>query len=271
MSLTVSMPAHAREIAPLLVSSPIDGCGTGVVQRMMCGTGNGLCYGDNLFLEVLSTLDRAGEAVQYHAEHRETEARRLEQVLAGQTDNYMVDLAPAFDGYISALFSMVYNLPHYAQHYAREVGRPVWGMVLAAQSVQRLHDLLYCFPMSRVIYVLRNPYDAVASQRYAQQSPGSNSPIVLAEQWATGVGAIRSLGEERVHVVRFEDLVNGTGTAALAAFAGLEGLDDSAARQSGVGEPGALAQAILSPEEIATVKSTVGDVGQEFYPDVTLG
>ncbi len=224
MDLEVTLPPNADKISPIFITAPINHGGAAMLQRAFCTGENSICYGDNLFDEVLSLIDWSVGLIERHQEHKEWENTILSRALEGDPAKWMPDLGPPSDLYAASLFSVVYNLPFTAQSFAEEQGKSVWSMARAGVISSRINDLMSMFPNSKSIFIYRNPLDVVRDS--LRDQPHTNVREIC-EAWNVMMRDYLAFSSDRLLKVRYEDASSNTDEflSELQDFTGASGLN----------------------------------------------
>src|SRR3989338_10877183 len=114
MKIEVSLPEAAMTLSPLIVTAPVERSGTTLIQRLICSSNNGICYGENLFVEFLDMLAYTVSKIQYHSNNKVSEEEGLKSVLEGRADRWIPDLSPGHGDYLYAIINIFYVLPRFA-------------------------------------------------------------------------------------------------------------------------------------------------------------
>lgn len=202
MDFEVTLPPLAQSITPLMVTAPTHHAGTTLVQQAINTSRNGLCYGDNLFEELLSVIEWATSVIEAHHNSGNTSDDSLEAALARELDGWAPELAPSFSLHMSSVFSTIYNVPGTAQSFAEENGFDVWAMIRADMPVDLLVDLLGVFPGGKAIVLQRNPFDVAAAT--VAETPDTDLGL-LCESWNLGMDGLLKVKHERMTPLKYED------------------------------------------------------------------
>ncbi len=207
MDLEVTLPPNSETISPIFITSPYNHSGAAMLQRALCTGQNSICYGDNLFDELLSLIDWSVGLVERHQEQKEWESSVLDLALNRTPTTWMPDLGPSPDIYSASLFSVAYNLPFTAQSYAVEQGRDVWAIARAGIATSRINDLLSMFPNSKAMFVHRNPLDIVRDA--LRDRPDSNVRDIC-DAWNEGMRDFLVYSSDRLLKLQYEDASENT-------------------------------------------------------------
>ena len=265
MELEVILPPTAEKIAPIFVTSPTNHSGGGLIQRTVCASTNGICFGDNLFDEFLSQIDWALELVERHQTAKDIEQSLLNNVLNGEVRTWMPELGLPLDLYTAALMSVIYNLPHTAQSYAKEESRSIWMVARASVAGTRLIDLLNLFPMAKMVIIHRNPLDII---RDALRDHPTLDISELCQTWNQYMRDYLDIKSDRVIKLHYEHAqsdVEGF-SQALTSFTGIEGITEQL-RNAGC-EAELSSESELSETLVAQIQSNCTDMLSVYYPDL---
>ncbi len=207
MDIEVKLPPVADTLSPIFVVSPCNHSGGALLQRAVCESENGFCYGDNLFDEITSLLDWSVGLLERHQKQKSIEEDVLKDALERAPSKWMPELAPEFDLYMASLFSSVFNLPFTAQDFAKQNGRDVWMVTRASVPAWRLNDLLSIFPKSKAIIIYRNPLDIVRDA--LRDRPETNIRDVC-ELWNASMKDFLSISIDRILKLKYEDATEQT-------------------------------------------------------------
>jgi len=265
MELEVTLPPSAEQIHPIFITSPCNYSGGALLQRSVCASTDGFCYGDNLFDEVLSQMDWAFELIDRHQAAKDHEQNTLENALSGSPATWMPDLAPSHEIYMASLMSGIYNLPHTAQHFAKQQDKNVWMMARAGVSAPRMNDLLALFPSSKAIFIHRNPLDVVRDALRDRPGTAINE---LCTNWNTMMREYLTFQSDRMLKLTYEyaQLDADAFTNTLQEFTGTTGLQGTVS-DAGV-EAELSSQYELSPDIEQQIKLQCGDMLAVYYPEL---
>ncbi|MDQ7006722.1 MAG: sulfotransferase, partial [Acidobacteriota bacterium] len=128
----------------------------------------------------------------------ELESARLQLEVSAWLNRWILDhsAASAIDIYLEAM------------HFAVRSRRKEWWAQKATSYIFYADQVLDLVPNSRMIYMLRNPYDLAASKK--QRDPGIDRIWAHSVSWYKGLRKALALQERhpaRFRIVRYEDLV----------------------------------------------------------------
>ncbi len=159
-----------------------------------------------------------------------------------------------FDGYM-ALFLAAKGAPGNARWFDK-TPQNIYGVTLLG------HD----FPNSRFVHIYRNPLNVVASLRVGKVM-SLDDQVAASNYWSEAVvlaESFRKANPDRMISVAYEDLTRRpvTEVDAICEFVGIE--TPAPAELAGVKPEANRFTSVLEPDEIALVKTIVGDVVDEF-------
>ena len=249
-----------RGPGPLLVTSPTLRSGSTLVQRLLCSAPDAIIYGEEIGKDLDLLLQVLASRRMVYAQSRPRLDQGLARVLAGDPNDWLIDLMPDLGAYDAALVDATYAGLSACAAHAVAVGRPAWGFKYPGWAPPLLHMLARDRPGTRAVYVVRRLADTVRSAKAWGVLPDAAALQAFGAQW---LGHQRQMRSAPCPVLRlaFEALVPGDPAplAALQAFAGVHSLDPAVLGQRinnhaatiaiGQPEPGYVPPAPLAPEE----------------------
>ena len=217
-----------RGLSPVLVTSPTVRSGTTLLQRLLCSSPDALIYGEEVGkdLDLQLQISSSRRLVYGHSRRRFTDS--LERVVAGDGDDWLLDLMPDIDGYLDALHRGVFaGLEHCRQH-AQSVGRPVWGFKYPGWPPHLVRQLSDHLPGTRVVFLVRDLADTARSAKAWGAIDGEPGMQAFCAQWAQGVAFMAQWRQAHpVLVLSFEELLAdpAPALARLQDFLGVAGID----------------------------------------------
>jgi hypothetical protein len=218
--------ASAAALDPLIVTAPVIRSGTTLLQRLLCSSPRALIYGELPAQDLEFFLNLYTFKVQEYTYHRERLERGLQQVLDGQVDDWIPDLMPDVDEYLSALATAAFAGVALCRDYARRQGRPVWGFKHPGWQPPLLRMVRKLLPQARLIAIRRDLAPCLRSAK-AQGAVDSAAQVrEFCRTWAEGVAFLATLSDDpAVLVLRYEDLLQQP-QAAMQRITAFTGLDD---------------------------------------------
>ncbi len=161
---------------------------------------------------------------QYGLEQRD---KILEQVLAGDTNEWIADLMPEMKGYLERLTPSYLSIFDYYRDFARDKGRPIWGFKMAEWPAHNLVQALRMFPKAKLIYIHRPLADCVRSAKTMEIIQSENDVQQFGHQWLQGVQfLVPQANPAQLLWLDYELLLQSPEEqiARIAAFSGAEGI-----------------------------------------------
>ena len=225
---TLEVPNRYLAAAPIIVSSPTSRCGTTLVQRLLTASDNGFIYGEEIgqqiqvltgwFTGQLRFVDRTGQAMD----------AEFEQALAGTLIDWRPGLMPPSSVMLKAWTETYYQLPSTLMHHAQSIGRPMWGFKRPTFARETLKGFLSLMPQAKIVYVFRNPLDAVKSAKARRFVTTTREVAAFCAEWAKNMSEVAELAQdERVLFLKYEDLIEQREdhVRLLELFTGIENID----------------------------------------------
>lgn len=266
MDLEVTLPPTAQTISPIMITAPTSHAGTALLQRAICMSDNAICYGDNLFEQQLSIIDWATSLIEQHRPRQTLEEEALANALTRKPMKWMPDLAPEFRQHMSAIFSVIYNLPHSAEQYALDQERPVWAMIRQEIPSPLMSDLLSMYPNGKAIFIHRNPFDTVSDMLHDRPDTDVNATCEL---WNLAMEGYLRFSNERALKIRYEDSTDDPDgfAAKISEFTGINGLPASGIDAGNEAENEGAHP--LDEAHVETIRTACADMLTVYYPELT--
>lgn len=257
----------ARELSPLLVTSPSVRSGTTLLQRLLCASTNALVYGEEVGKDLDLQLQILASRRLVYAHSRAHLAQRTADVLAGRGDGWIADLMPDIDAYLDALHEGAFAGLDACRRHAASAGRGVWGFKYPGWPPHLLRLLKDALPGTRVIYLHRGLGDTLRSAKAWHGFTDEAQSEAFCAQWRQhrAQTSAWAAGRDDVLVLALETLLADPEStiARLQAFAPIGDVDRGvlARRVNNAGDAalsplaagGYVAPATLSPREQAWV------------------
>jgi hypothetical protein len=225
-----SLRAIISDLDPLVITAPSIRSGTTLLQRLLCSSHRALIYGELCGQDLEIFLNFYAFKSQQYNSRRQEAAVALEQVLAGDVNNWIPGLMPEISGYLGAMGRAAFSGISYCREFAIGMGRTVWGFKQPAWNPATIRLMRAVMPGSRFIFIHRELKDCLKSAK-AQGITYSKSEVEeFCRSWAENRDFMLSLdGEATVLSLQYDDLVRKPreAMAKLAKFTGLDDLDPS--------------------------------------------
>jgi Sulfotransferase family len=279
---TLDVPEpYLASAAPIIVTSPTTRCGTTLVQRLLSASDNAFLFGEEIGKHVV-TMTQSFVAVMSHIEQNGAALDGyLERALTGNVDDWQPGLMAPSDVMLRGWVETYYQLPLVLSDFAGSVGRSIWGFKFPALPVDTLRALLILMPRAKVVYVFRNPFDALKSAKARKFVKSETDAAEFAARWARNMNDCSVLAADpRVLFVRYEDLVQEpiSQTRLLEAFTQVAGararvFDTKVNTFLGDEALGHSPTQYIEPQDLTDaerrlVRSRVGPTIGQFYPRI---
>jgi hypothetical protein len=275
---SLDVPNKYLAAAPIIVTSPTARCGTTLVQRLLTASDNAFIYGEQVGHEIRTLTDLFMAELRFVESSSKGLDADFEKALAGTLSDWRPGLAPPGSVLLKAWVETYYQVPTTLAHHAAAIGRPIWGFKFPAYSRGLINAIMSMMPRTRVIYVYRNPYDALKSAK-ARRFVNTNKDVAtFCAQWATNTAECADLAkDERVLFLKYEDLIEQREAhlQRIEAFTGAKNMDLKAFDLKINTYAGATAQghapsqyiepAELSKTDRAYVQNRAGAAMERFY------
>ncbi len=216
------------DLDPLIVTSPIQRSGTTLLQRLLCSAPNTLIYGEGAAADLEFFLTVHAMKVQEQGMWRQVNQQKMERVLRGDVNDWILDLKPDAEGYLLALQKAAFAGAAYCRDFAIAHGHPVWGFKHPAWSPQTIKTLRRLMPRARLLIIVRELLPSLKSAKAQHMMDSDEQLRQLCQSWLNGMAYLRELsGDPSVLFVHYEELIEQPEKtlAAVSAFSGANGMD----------------------------------------------
>ena len=215
---------------PVCIASAVRRTGTTLLQRLLSSASNALIYGENCANDFMTLANLLSDKEAFMLPTKYTRNEQLQSVLDGNVDEWIPDLMPDIDSYLSAYQKLVTALAENYGGFAEQKGRPVWGMKLPEWQAQNLRAVQNALPGTKVIYLHRNLEDCVRSARKMELIVDLEEVNRFCEIWKNYTLIAKGLlvGEDVMHL-NYEDLIADPGhwISEIERFTGATNIDQS--------------------------------------------
>jgi hypothetical protein len=272
------------DLDPLVITSPVIRSGTTLLQRLLCSSPSALIYGELCAQDLEFSLNLYTFKQRQYSSRQADFASGLQKVLAGDANDWIVDLMPDIEQYLAALGQSAFAGVAYCRDYARQVGRPIWGFKCPAWQPATIHLLRAVMPRARFIFIHRDIVDCVKSAKAQHELTSRQELTQFCQAWVNNLTYMLSFSDDPdVLVVPYERLVTEAERMLprLTQFAGVENVDASVMQRrinTFAGEDfvmqapdGYTQPAELDDAEMQVVQATAASLRQQLYKQQQQG
>jgi len=176
-------------------------CGSTLLQRVLSSSSDLFVWGENG--GVSSLLQEIHDRV---ARLSDRSAHEWEGFREHGTDAWMACLNPPFPGALrEALRGFYFD---YFARAAEQLGKKRWGFKEVRHGVRTAAFLAELFPGSRIVFLLRNPVEVVASMSTMSWYSTEGRAHGVLDTWRRNSESMLEWRDARLLVVRYESLVH---------------------------------------------------------------
>jgi hypothetical protein len=283
MASIINLPDRYLTAAPVIVTSPTTRCGTTLVQRLMCASDNAFVYGEEIGNQFRTLAGLFSTQIRYCDQNSEAMDEAFYLALAGGLRDWRPGLTPPAQILLSAWTDAFYQLPLSLQTFGQVVERPIWGFKWPGCPADVLRTFLILMPRTKVVYVLRNAADALASAKARRFVVTAEEAARYCAEWTRNVQGFEALGDDpRLLLLKYEDLIadRERGLAELAAFTGAENLRAAefdikvntfeGEESEGHSPTQYIAPAPLTGADRDALRAETGEAMARHYPELTI-
>jgi hypothetical protein len=208
MASTLSLPERYLAAAPVIVTSPTTRCGTTLVQRLLCASDNAFVYGEEIGNQFRTLAGLFAAQIRYCERNGDAIDDAFYLAMAGGLRDWRPGLAPPAGILVKAWSECFYQLPVTLEAFGRTVGRPIWGFKWPACPPDTARAFLTLMPRAKVVYVLRNVADALASAKARRFVTTLEEAARYCADWARSVQDFAAMADDpRLLILKYEDLI----------------------------------------------------------------
>ncbi|WP_020535477.1 sulfotransferase family protein [Lewinella cohaerens] len=214
---------------PIFIASPVQRCGTTLIQRLLSSSSDTLIFGESVAndVHIYASLYQ-NKQLMIGGPHNAWRDQQLAQVLEGDVNAWIPDLLPARDAYLASYRKALLDYCDFLQQYVETQGRSGWGCKLPGWPIPQLDYLQGLIPGTKVIYIHRDLEACVVSARSINMCLDEPSTQQFRQMYAfQHAEAERRLQREAVMWIDYKELVEHPDKviAQLVAFTGIDGID----------------------------------------------
>ena len=204
----LDVPERYLAAAPIIITSPTTRCGTTLVQRLLSTADNAFLYGEEVGKHIVTLTQSFAVVIRHVEENGAALDDHFQRSLIGMMDDWQPGLMAPSAVMLHGWIETYYQLPFVLAEFGRSVGRPIWGFKWPAAPRDAIRALLTLMPRARVIYVFRNPFDALKSAKARKFVKTKRETAGFCATWAKNMKeSLVFQDQSRVLFMRYEDLV----------------------------------------------------------------
>ncbi len=268
-------------MAPLVVTSPTTRCGTTLVQRLISASRNAFVYGEEIGDQINSLTEKFITVIGHCELNGPSLDGAFQQAMEGTLRDWRPGLAPPTEIMLQAWVSTYYQLPATLSAFGRTIDRPIWGFKWPAYPSAHLRAMMTLMPMTKIVYVVRHPADALKSAKARKFVKGPHDAAEFCRRWTNNLSEVMAFPDDRrVMWLRYEDLLadKATSIARIEAFAGVQGIAMDAfalkvntfagAEADGHSPTQYIAPEALTAADLEAVEHHAGALVRQLYPEL---
>ncbi|MGH1437916.1 MAG: sulfotransferase family protein [Lewinella sp.] len=214
---------------PIFIASPVQRCGTTLIQRLLSSSSDTLIFGESVAndVHIYASLYQ-NKQLMMGGPHNAWRDQQLTKVLEGDVNAWIPDLLPARDAYLANYRKALLDYSDFLQQYVETQGRSGWGCKLPGWPIPQLDYLQGLIPGAKIIYIHRDLEACVVSARSINMCLDEPSTQQFRQMYAfQHAEAERRLHRETVMWIDYQELVDHPEKviAQLVAFTGADGID----------------------------------------------
>lgn len=178
-------------------------CGSTLLQRLISSSGEVFIWGENNALidhlmRINFELSEWSSLIK--SQNENYKERKLQAWIANLNPNYPKSLTTAASAY----------LLYYYYFETIKLGYKRWGFKEVRYNSSHAEFLLECFPKSRIIFLVRHLKDVLASNAVNDWYSDIGFSQGVTQTWIQNVSSFMSMNDERILLIKYEDLVENT-------------------------------------------------------------
>lgn len=206
--VTLRLTDEYAAVAPVIVTSPTQRCGTTLVQRLLSASDNAFIYGEEVGGHVKRTTEDFVGQIKFLESRGLANDAQYDRALAGKAAEWQPGLMPPSDVMLEAWTATYYQLPVVLQKHAQAAERPIWGFKYPGYGADMIKAVLSFMPKARFVYVFRNLFDVLKSAKARKFVQTPEKVAEFCDQWARNMADLSVLSEdERILFIKYESLL----------------------------------------------------------------
>jgi len=205
--LPLEVPNKYLTLAPVIITAPAPRCGTTLVQRLLSSADNAFIYGEEVGHHIRTLTNfMVGLIRQFEREGPGYDAD-FEKALAGALADWRPGLMAPSRVMMRAWVETYYQIPMGLAEFGASIGRPIWGFKGPDYPRDQVRAFLMLMPCARVIYVVRRLEEVLKSAKARRFVTDDAGVAAYCAAWAKNLSDMMTLQDERVLLVRYEELL----------------------------------------------------------------
>jgi sulfotransferase family protein len=197
---------------PIIVASPSTRCGTTLLQRLITSSENGICYGENAGKRLVELSEFSHRNIFEFQSNQQRHDHEWANISQKEFDYWMVGLELPGDFTQNALLGAVQFFKQNYDEATRSIDKEIWGIKVPELKFLNAVKVADLFPDTKLIYVYRNIYDVIKSQKSKKWLKNTEDLAKSCEKWVSNTKLIATLNKkeqtppEMLLPIKFEDL-----------------------------------------------------------------
>ena len=209
MQKNIFIPKWVKELAPTVITSPIQRSGTTLLQRLICSSSNSIVYGDNCANEIHMFINyytvRALLLVQNERSWEDTR----KAVMHRDVNGWIPNLMPEMKGYHRQLAKSSFGIVKYCHKYAKSEGKDIWGFKNPGWNGPFLKLLKRFMPKCKIIYIFRDPIECVQSAKATSMVQNIEELEQFCQTWLDNFKSMEGqFNRDEIMMINFEKMIN---------------------------------------------------------------
>lgn len=197
-----------NKIAPVLITSPCQRSGSTLLVRLLNSSPNTLIYGENAANDISFLVNQLTHKKLFLGHDKIQRDMLLQSMLDGNVNQWIPDLLPKVDDYLSSMEKAFLMHIQFFQKYAEKENRNVWGVKQPGWTGGNINVLKSCLPYSKIIYIYRDMETCVKSAKGIQMINNFDEARIFLQGYLESYNTVMQLpNSENLLKISFNDLV----------------------------------------------------------------
>ena len=206
-SIIQDLKQRYAELNPILITAPVQRCGTTLLQRAVNAGEEAVIYGETFFTLEKHPLCIAGPATDFDNKKKITDATE-EAFFDGKRDMDATALFPDFEAHCRMALETQYTLTKQFHDYSIEKGFKRWGWKHQPQELQGFRNFLLMMPQVSLVVIYRDLLDVAKSfrARWPNQLATEQQLVDFGKRWSDNLTFLLNRSEPKL-VIHYESMV----------------------------------------------------------------